>query len=306
MTFGKLVSASLPVLAVFVSTAASAQTEPSRLPLLAANYYSWMSTEVADAWRQGFKGKGATITVVDDFSSRSAFSGTLGDGTYTLRHGEWTRKESNMVAPDASIASHDFSSGRKVALATRGLNVLNLSYGMMAANGYTSIRWSAQETSIISYAQDGKAVIAKAAGNDAVAVGAANSSGQKDYLNTALVGKQSAIFVGALNTNGSVTQPATMAWYSNYAGADANVQKQFLVVGVRGDLTKLYGTSFAAPIVTGYAAVLGSKFTAATPTQITNQLLNTARQDTVQSYNPAVHGRGEASLTRALAPVSIR
>ena len=56
----------------------------------------------------------------------------------------------------------------------------------------------------------------------------------------------------------------------------------------------------------GYAAVLGSKFSTATATQITNQLLNTARQDTVKNYSAGVYGRGEASLSRALAPVSIR
>jgi len=30
---------------------------------------SWMSPEVGDAWRQGYQGKGVTITVVDDFKS---------------------------------------------------------------------------------------------------------------------------------------------------------------------------------------------------------------------------------------------
>jgi subtilisin family serine protease len=68
----------------------------------------------------------------------------------------------------------------------------------------------------------------------------------------------------------------------------------------------LYGTSFAAPIVSGYAAILSSKFTSANPTQITSQLLNTARQDTISGYNSAIHGRGEASITRALSPVSIQ
>jgi hypothetical protein len=58
--------------------------------------------------------------------------------------------------------------------------------------------------------------------------------------------------------------------------------------------------------VSGYAAILGSKFRDATPAQITNQLLNTARTDTLLNYNPATYGRGEASLTRALAPVSIK
>ncbi|TIT08725.1 MAG: peptidase S8 and S53 subtilisin kexin sedolisin, partial [Mesorhizobium sp.] len=42
------------------------------------------------------------------------------------------------------------------------------------------------------------------------------------------------------------------------------------------------------------------------PTQITNQLLNTARTDTLLNYNASVYGKGEASLSRALAPASIR
>ena len=79
-----------------------------------------------------------------------------------------------------------------------------------------------------------------------------------------------------------------------------------LVVGVDGARTGLYGTSFAAPIITGYSAILSSKFTNASSTQIANQLLNTARQDTISNFNAATHGRGEASITRSLAPINIR
>lgn len=149
-------------------------------------------------------------------------------------------------------------------------------------------------------------MVAKAAGNDAVAVNGVNSSGLADYLNRALIGSQTGLFVGALDKNGTTTAKASLAWYSNYAGTDVNVQNKFLVVGVEGSKTGLYGTSFAAPVISGYSAVLGSKFTAASATQITNQLLNTARTDTITNYNKAVHGRGEASLSRALAPVAIR
>jgi len=267
---------------------------------------SWMNPEVGGAWKDGYKGKGATVTVVDDFSSGYRFYGNLGTGTQLLRHGEWTLREASMIAPSATMRSHDFYSGKRVSL-SRGLNILNLSYGMFAPEGYTSVRWSAQESSIIAHARDGKAVVSKAAGNDyGTAVGQPNSSGHVDYLNRDLIGKQSALFVGALNKNGSVTSPASLASYSNIAGADAAVQKQFVVVGVESDKTGLAGTSFAAPIVSGYAAILGSKFNSATPTQITNQLLNTARQDTIHNYNPASHGRGEASIFRALAPVSIQ
>jgi subtilisin family serine protease len=269
--------------------------------------YSWMSSEIADAWREGFQGQGTRITIVDDFSSGSRFLGNLGTGDQVLRHGEWVRLEAGMIAPSATLASHDFYSGRSVSLGKNQLNTLNLSYGMFAAAGITTVRWGSQESSIISYARNGSAVVVKAAGNDyGVAIGEANKDGRVDYLNRDLIGAQAAIFVGALDRNGTPTDLARMALYSNTAGSNPTVQSQFLSVGVRGDLTRLNGTSFAAPIVSGYAAVLGSKFTTATPTEITNQLLETARQDTIFNYNVNIHGRGEASISRALAPTSIR
>ncbi|WP_292552173.1 S8 family serine peptidase [Mesorhizobium sp.] len=267
---------------------------------------SWMTPDVGVAWAAGYKGKGVTITIVDDFSSSSRFSGNFGLGVQTQRHGEWTRQEASMVAPLATIRSKDFSTGTAVSLAP-GLNVLNLSYGMYAKAGYSvsQIGWAPEEASIISYATKGSAVVSKAAGNDAAAVGGIKN-GQQDYLDLALVGKASAIFVGALSTNGTTTSKAQLASYSNYAGSNALVQSHFLVVGVTGSKTGLYGTSFAAPIISGYAAIVGSKFTTATPTQITNQLLNTARTDTLVNYNASVYGKGEASLSRALAPASIK
>lgn len=267
---------------------------------------SWMSSEVNDAWNLGYRGQGVTITIVDQFLSGSAFSGNLTGTTQTLRHGEWTFKEASLVAPSATMRSQDFNSGVTVPL-NLGLNVINLSYGTPGPAGYGTIGWSAQESSIIGYARDGRAVISKAAGNDSgIAVGQPDRGGNIDYLNRDLIGKPSAIFVGALSSNGTVTAKATMASYSNIAGSDPTVQRQFLVVGVEGSKTGLYGTSFAAPIVSGYAAILGSKFTQATPVQISNQLLNTARQDTIVNYSTAVHGRGEASITRALAPLAIQ
>jgi len=267
---------------------------------------NWMTPDVGAAWAAGYKGKGVTITIVDDFSSSSRFSGNFGVGVQYQRHGEWTRQEASMIAPLATIRSKDFTTGSAVALAT-GLNVLNLSYGMYAKAGYSSnqIGWAPEEASIISYATKGSAVVSKAAGNDAVAVGGV-TGGQQDYLDLALIGKASAIFVGALSTNGTTTNKAQLASYSNYAGSNPLVQSHFLVVGVTGSKTGLYGTSFAAPIISGYAAIIGSKFTKATATQITNDLLNTARTDTLVNYNAATYGKGEASLSRALAPVAIK
>jgi hypothetical protein len=274
-------------------------------------YYSWMSPDVRGAWNAGYRGQGTTITMVDEFSGNDPFWGKLTNSWQYQLHGYWTTEEAGMVAPSANIARQSFNSGTTVRLAPTGLNVINASYAMYATAGYSasSIGWSAQEASIIQYARNGQAVVSKAAGNDAVAVGTAVKSGsfagKQDYLGSALIGTQSAIFAGALNSNGTPTNKASLASYSDYAGSNPAVQSHFLVVGVAGNQTSLYGTSFAAPVISGYAAVLGSKFKSANATQITNQLLNTARTDTLVNYNRATYGRGEASLANALAPIAI-
>jgi hypothetical protein len=268
--------------------------------------FGWMNPEIADAWRQGFRGQGAQITVVDDFRSAERDWGRLGPRAQYLRHGEWVGLQAGMTAPSARILAHDFNSNRITQLRRNHLNILNLSYGMFALDGYSGVHWGPQESSIVAHSRSGAAIVVKAAGNDSTAIGAAAIDGFVDYLNRDLIGAQSAIFVGALNAHGTPHEPTQLAWYSNFSGPNPVVQNQFLSVGVRGDFTGLYGTSFATPIVSGYAAVLGSKFRDATPTQIVNRLLETARTDTILGYRADIHGRGEASIARALAPLSIR
>lgn len=272
----------------------------------------WMSPEISNAWNSGYKGQGTTITFVDDFTSRNLIAGNQKGFLQIGQHGYWTAQEASMLAPLAALRVQDFSNTNAVQLSPKGLNTINLSYAMYANSGYTTnqIGWSAREQSIINYANNGSAVISKAAGNDyGTAVGSANSSGKMDYLNSALVGSKSAIFVGSLDKNGTTASKANIASYSNVAGANAAVQNKFLVVGVTGgndSYYKLYGTSFAAPVISGYSAILGSKFTRADATKISNQLLATARTDTIANYNASIHGKGEASIARALAPVSIK
>jgi subtilisin family serine protease len=212
-----------------------------------------------------------------------------------------------MIAPLAGIRTQDFADSAAV-VAGEGLNVLNLSYAMIGLNGYrlAQIAWSPREASIIQTAREGSGIVVKAAGNDGVAVGASTATGRKDYLNSALIGTRTTLFVGALDRHGSVDDPATIASYSNIAGNNRRVQRRFVTVGVPGSETYLYGTSFAAPVVSGYAAILGSKFRRASPIHIVNRIVRTARSDTIADYNPAVHGSGEASLSRALAPLRIR
>lgn len=289
------------------SIAIAALLTAAAAPLHAQTFQDWMSPEVQDAWDDGYTGQGVAITVIDDFNSKDRFVGDLGPGKRFWTHGQWTFEQAGMIAPDADMYKKDYTSRGAVKLQKNRLNVLNLSYGMYIdeTRDPDAVRWSLQERSIIAYADMGRAVVVKAAGNDAIAIGDATADGYVDALNVALIGTDSVLFVGALDTNGTVADPASLASYSNYAGTNTEVQDHFLVVGVDGDMTGLYGTSFAAPVVTGYSAILGSKFTSASATDITNRLLDTARTDTINGYDVAIHGQGEASLTRALAPNSI-
>jgi len=271
---------------------------------------NWMSPDVAAAWSSGYSGKGTTITVVDDFSNTSKFSGNLNGTIQNQGHGYWTSQQAGLIAYSATINRQDFNtaSNKAVALAAKGLNVINASYGMYAPGAYINytFTYGAEETSMINYAKNGNAIIVKAAGNDGINMGTVNASGKFDAFNKSLRGLPTTIYAGALTTNGTTASPASMASYSNRAGTDVTTQKQFLVVGVDSSKMGIAGTSFAAPIISGYASILGSKFATATPTAITNQLLNTARTDTLKSYSAAVYGKGEASLSRSLAPVSIK
>jgi subtilisin family serine protease len=299
-------------LALSLGTVVPAWAVPFDVTVLKTNVSTpvlrnWMSADVKVAWQAGFKGQGTTVTVIDDFTSRDKFSGNLDGKRRTQRHGEWTSLEIGLLAPSASLKTVDFNGSNAITLANSGLNVLNLSYGLYATAGYTvqQIGFTNLENSIVAAGQ-GRAVVAKAAGNDSIAVGAVDNSGDQDYLNIALEGGSSVLYVGALNGNGTVNAKTSLAYYSNYAGSDTWVQSHFITAGVEGGKTGLYGTSFAAPVIAGYAAILGSKFKSATATQITNQLLSTARTDTISNYSPSVYGVGEASLARALAPSSIR
>ncbi len=89
----------------------------------------WMSTDVQDAWAQGYQCKGVDIVIVDDFASRTAYAGNIGLGQKTVRYGTWVQSIAKAIAPAARVAAHNYTSGSAVSL-IKGLNVLNLSYGM--------------------------------------------------------------------------------------------------------------------------------------------------------------------------------
>jgi hypothetical protein len=170
------------------------------------------------------------------------------------------------------------------------------------------------------------AVIVKAAGNDSI-------SADKEPLNKALATNElirpRLLIVGALDRAGFVSVPASFASYSNTAGTDVSVASRFLVAsgttpfgdgylalngvpiagtdfGPDGRTLSGGGTSYAAPRVTGYVAILRQKFPNLNGEKSSSILLDTARYDTLTCHpncDPSIYGKGEASLTRALAPI---
>lgn len=294
---------SFAVLAAAFTTSATAQ-----------DFRPWMHKDVQRAWNENFQGQRTRIITVDGFSAQNGgqISGNLTGTNQVLTHGGWTALQSSLIAPRAQVRTQDFTNTSAIKLSSKRMNVVNLSYGMIGAAGQSHLpaNWSARERSIIDAARDGRAVVVQAAGNNGNEMEQPfidqNGNQRFDFLSRDLAGLRGTIFVGALERNGTVSNPARIADYSARAGRDKAYRNKFLVVGVPTELHGLAGTSFAAPVVSGYAAILGSKFRDARPRDISRQLLRTARTDRIHNYKKRVHGRGEASLRRALAPVSIR
>ncbi len=185
----------------------------------------------------------------------------------------------------------------------RDLKVVNLSLGGTSANPVTNV---ANYQSQLAYANASvvpDAVFVKAAGNNSCVVSLSNCDPHNAVFYFSPQYKEKSLLVGALNQAGGSIAP-----YSNKAGTFVD---RFLVADGRGienfDGTYDQGTSFAAPRVAGYAAILRQKFPNLNAANTSNVILDTAswnnswgaKDTTVQ----AIYGQGEASLSRALAPV---
>lgn len=240
----------------------------------------------------------------------------------------------------------DFGSDQAFLPHSSLFDTVNLSYGLHARAAFASAfnTWENlgdPHASVLRAVKHDMAFAAKAAGNDSAAIGD-SVQGRVDVLSqqfvrviegwdTSFGPTAPVIFVGALDWNpdgtGGAQGTESLASYSNYAGNDLSVQSHFLVVGVEGgrtttdslanygrdcgsvDGTCLYGTSFAAPIVTGYAAIVFDKYQTGTyspdPSDVAATLLESAHGLNLpggSNYDRSIYGMGEACLSCALGP----
>ncbi len=246
-------------------------------------------------------------------------------GTYSLTADLAVKLSSPQygIAKDAQVLRNDFltyqndtnglfsvfkawGTGTDVTSAKyRELKVVNLSLGLTSRNATAN---QATYTAQLDYANASAvpdAVFVKAAGNSSCSVSGTICDPLNAVLHNAAPFRDKSILVGALTQFGG-----TLASYSNTAG---NYADRFVVAdgrGVRGvDGIYAQGTSFAAPRVAGYAAIVRQKFPNLNAAKTSNIILDTASWNsswgTKSATTQAIYGQGEASLTRALAPVGL-
>ena len=304
--------------------------------------------EVLAAWRQGWTGQGVNIMMEDYLQQAHGMTTTLLANRYAIGatiYGFNVPTQIGIYNFDGSVAHPSSMVNIGVVNASYGANLqglighagpwtnTELTNAAIGSNTFAQSvvnRMSGVTGSSFTNFNYTDAVIVKAAGNDAI-------TADKEPVVKALASNANInsrlLVVGALTMAGFTNAPATISSYSNTAGADSTVASRFLVAsgttpfstgdlalnGVPIDATTSVdpngvnlgnvGTSYAAPRVAGYTAILRQKFPNLNAEKSASILLDTARYDTLSCYtqaggcNPAIYGKGEASLSRALAPV---
>ena len=254
---------------------------------------------------------------------RGTWTGTIVDG---LTSSKWIGGTREFVGSGVTLRYVDtnavpISSGSSpITLATNKLNVVVVqpTWTLLNsnANQYKSDAILAANsnlfpllTSVHRAARDGTAVVIRAAGDNSgrnlsTSYNTVNGA-TYDLMNVSISKSASGIIVGSTDRDPYLGM-VTRASYSNKPGADTDMQNRFILAANTTKFGYQDSTENSAAVVAAAATMVASKFTTATPTQVANQLLNTARTDIITNYSAAEHGKGVLSLQRAMAPTSLR
>lgn len=263
----------------------------------------------------------ATATFVGQLTESGTYTEAASGGSYQGASGITATFSSAYygVAKDAQVIRGDFLSHQQgsnglfavlqawgVGLDARSLlyitvKVVNLSLSSGSSDAAANQRLFDSQIGYANTSTTPNAVFVKAAGNFACAASASGCDPLNQVLVSAAAFKDKTLLVGALAAPGG-----PIASYSNTAGSYAG---RFVVADGRGIHSAqggyVEGTSFAAPRVAGYAAIIAQKYPALSAATIAKALLDSAVWHTAwgekTAATQAIYGQGEVSLSRALA-----
>ena len=291
-------------------------------PAQAAEY--WLEDYgIREAWKTT-RGEGVTIAVIDtgigrtpqefsgavvdgaDFSGLGSPDGRTPVGAVDANHGSWvgslaasrgTGDGKGMlgVAPEASLLSISVGFGASASVpfvqqvaeamdwaVDRGADIINLSFTT------NTLEWDASWDAAFLNAFENDVVVVVAAGN--------KGSGTDEVGAPATI--PGVLTVGGVDRTGKASVEASTQGISIGIMAPS---EELLGVSADGQLVVWNGTSGAAPIVAGVAALVRAAHPGLDADNVINRIVSTARQTKASRDNPALYGRGlvdaEAAVT---------
>jgi len=269
-------------------------------------------TDAEDAWVDGWTGLGVKVGIGDNFDSNGEIN----------THGDWVSVIVASVAPEATLSLRQTLSYTSLtddvalvdaaytAFKAENANIVNASWGLDKTDygtGWTSFRDDVVARILAGSLTDpheSETLYIYAAGNGAQSCGSVLTEDCNFYAG-AMLGLRnqgyspdySFIFVGAVQDGTD-----TITDYSYQAG---DLKNDFIVANddvlTGGDGS---GTSFAAPRVSGAAALIKQKFPNLAHNEIKQLLLLTA-DDLGDAGVDAVYGHGKLNILNALSPQGV-
>ena len=265
-------------------------------------------TNARSQWRLGWTGKGVKVGVLDEFNSNEILD----------THGDQVSLVVNSVAPEAQLTTYNLTLTQQAAEdAFQNLNmqevyIINNSWGSARFSHITGDEDSNFDANVSNWVSlrykitgsnsyDEKMLFVFSAGNSGEYC--PDKRIQECSFFPAVLHRQRALGVQdseAYIWVGSLTDDGTeLAAYSHSAG---DMGADFIVahddVLAAGDLA---GTSFAAPRVSGAAALIRHKFPGLDGFQLKQLLLSTAQDIGEPGIDP-IFGHGKLDLSNALSP----
>lgn len=317
------VAASLVVAAALLTAAAPTPSTPGVDPVRNMEY--WLDEYgISEAWKTT-KGAGTTIAVIDtgigkgaeeldgavvggaDFSGVGTADGRTPVGDDDSNHGSWvaslaagrgTGADAGMigVAPEADLLSLSIGFGDsasvpfvdQVAEAIRwavdhGADVINLSFTT------NTLDWDRSWDDSFLYAFDNDVVVVVAAGN--------RQSGTEEVGAPATI--PGVLTVGGVDREGQASRTASTQGIVIGVSAPS---EELLGVSADGDLVIWDGTSGAAPIVAGVAALVRSAHPDLDAANVIQRIISTATaSDRASSVPDALYGYGLIDAAKAVS-----